>query len=581
MSQATNEMTGGQIISSILQGYGIETVFVLAGAAHAHTLYAFEDDGMAVISGRHETGTVGAADGYARVTGKPGIAMIAGKQGMPNAMGGIQTARLACSPVVVFASVYTDAARESVGEEGEDPLEMAAPYAKWCRIVPNIDRLAEFVHAAIRAATSGRPGVAVIGVPISIQGATTPNTSALTPFPLSTSKAAASDESVEAAADMLAGAERPLVLAGSGAALSGAGPALRALSQTHGVPVFGHALGRGLVPEDLKFGFSWPLAQVAALEADAVLSVGMRLSQRIGYGLAPRFRTDARFAQIDIFADEFGRNRVIDVPLFGDAALTVEKIDAELSRRGYKPNSPEPSWVNDAMAARLARIDELGRDEDGPIHPYRVGRELSDAMPDDVIFVGDGADALNWMLGVIRLSGDRCYLDHYPLGSMGIGTPLSIGAAAAERELARQQGRAERPVVLITGDGSFGFYSSEWNAAALAGLKIVCIIVNDRAWGTEKNGQLHSAGRNFNCELGDVAYDQIAKAYGLLGERIEQAADIAPALKRAFAADRATVLNILTDPDAGLARKQDPRLQMITFEDLPKSHKAHYSPDVA
>ncbi|MBT4741159.1 MAG: decarboxylase, partial [Rhodospirillaceae bacterium] len=106
MPDPTNRLTGGQVISRILKGYGIETAFVLAGAAHSHTLYAFEDDGMAVVSGRHETGTVGAADGYARVTGKPGIAMIAGKQGMPNAMAGIQTARMACSPVVVFASVY-------------------------------------------------------------------------------------------------------------------------------------------------------------------------------------------------------------------------------------------------------------------------------------------------------------------------------------------------------------------------------------------------------------------------------------------------------------------------------------------
>lgn len=580
MTAQTNNLTGGQIISRILRNYGIDTAFCLAGAAHAHALYAFEDDGLAVISGRHETGTVGAADGYARVTGKPGIAMIAGKQGMPNAIGGIQTARLACSPVVVLSSVRPELSQESAGEEGEDPLELVKPIAKWAKIVPDVNRLAEFLHAAIRAAASGRPGVAVLGIPQNVEGAVADGDVALDAHPLKTNVSEASQESVEAAADMIINAARPLVLAGSGAGLSNAGPALRDLSSTFKLPVFGHALGRGLVPEDLKRGFSWPLAQVAAKDADAVLVVGMRLSQRIGFGLAPRFNANAKFAQIDLVADEFGRNRITDVPLLGDAALTVAKINKALKDKGHTPTE-DPTWVTDAMQARMARIDELGRDDDAPIHPYRLGRDLMNAMPDEVIFVGDGADALNWMHGVVRLSGDRCYLDHYPLGSMGIGTGLSIGAAAGERELAAKEGRDPRPVVLVTGDGSFGFYTSEWNAAALAGLKIVCVIVNDGAWGTEKNGQLHSTGRNVNCELGQASYELVAQTFGCIGERVEHAGDIKPVLERAFAADRTTILNVLTDPDAGLERKKDPRLQMITFEDLPKSHRAHYSPEVA
>lgn len=580
MTGPTNRLTGGQIISRILRNYGIESVFCLAGAAHAHALYAFEDDDLMVVSGRHETGTVGAADGYARVTGKPGVAMIAGKQGMPNAVAGIQTARLACSPVVVLASVHAAAGQESFGEEGDDPIDLVRPLAKWAKIVPNVERLAEYLHAALRAATSGRPGVAVLGVPLNVEGATVDGDVALDPHPLQTNLSEASDEAVEAAADMLMTAERPLVLAGSGAGLSNAGPALRTLSSQFKLPVFGHALGRGLVPEDLKLGFGWPLAQVAAKEADAVLVVGMRLSQRIGFGLAPRFNPQAKFAQIDVVADEFGRNRITDVPLLGDAARTVAKISDALKAKGYAP-SQDPIWVNDAMVARLARIDELGRQTNGKIHPYRLGRDLMEVMPEGVIFVGDGADALNWMHGVVRLSGDRCYLDHYPLGSMGIGTALSIGAAAGEREKAKEEGREPRPVVLVTGDGSFGFYASEWNAAVLAGLNVVCIVANDGAWGTEKNGQLHSAGRNVNCELGQNDYHLIADIYGCKGERIDRSDDIKPALQRAFAADQTTILNVITDPDAGLDRKKDPRLQMISFEDLPSSHRAHYSPEVA
>ena len=171
--------------------------------------------------------------------------------------------------------------------------------------------------------------------------------------------------------------------------------------------------------------------------------------------------------------------------MLGDAALTVGKLNTALAARDSTTKN-DPTWVNAAMAARLSRIDELGRNADGKIHPLRIGRDLMEVMPTDAIFVGDGADALNWMHGVMRVAGDRSYLDHYPLGSMGIGTALSIGAAAGERELARQENRTAREVVLVTGDGSFGFYASEWNAAALAGLKIVCVIANDGAWGTER-----------------------------------------------------------------------------------------------
>jgi acetolactate synthase-1/2/3 large subunit len=181
---------------------------------------------------------------------------------------------------------------------------------------------------------------------------------------------------------------------------------------------------------------------------------------------------------------------------------------------------------------------------------------------------------------VLRIRTPRSYLDHYPLGSMGIGTPLALGAAAGERELAAEQRRAERKVVLVTGDGAFGFYTSELNALQRAGLAVTIIIGNDGGWGTERNGQLHAAGRNVNCDLGFCDYHLIGHAFGCDGARIEAADEIKPALTRALASDRTTVLNVITNPAAGLVRKQDPRLQMITFEDLPSSHRAHYVPEV-
>ena len=581
---SSNTMIGGDVLNRALQQYGAKTCFALAGTAHAHLLWAMEKDKArhpwTMISGRHETSTVAAADGYARVSGKLGIAMINADQGLPNAMTGICTAQAACSPVLVLTTLSTPSQSEAIGARTNDELDMAKPFVKWARTVPDVNRLEEFVHAGARQAMSGRPGVAMLGIPHGMEAKAVEMAERREIPVIALSSPAPSDAMVARAAEMIANAKRPLIIAGSGAALSGAGPALRKLAASYGFPVLANALGRGLVPEDLQLGFGWPLAQVAAKHADVVLCLGARLTQRLGYGLAPRFSPTVKFIQVDIHDEELGRNRIPDLAIVGDVRQTVEKLDVALAKLGVK-NTGMPTWVNDAMTVRMARIAELGTNATGAIHPYAIGRELMKLMPDNGIYVGDGADIQNWMHAILRVRSARAFMDHYPLGSMGVGTPLAVGAAAAMKEEAAATGKPVRPVVLVTGDGAFGFYASEFNGAVMAGLKLVCIISNDGGWGTEKHGQIKALGTHINCELGHCDYHLIGQAYGALGIRVDHPADIAPALARAFAADGPSVVNVITDPMAGLVRKEDPRVQCIAFEDLVSSMKTHYTPEVA
>jgi acetolactate synthase-1/2/3 large subunit len=579
MMNAGNRLNGGQVIVRALQRFGVRTAFSLAGTAHTHVLFAMEDAKFRIVSGRHETGTVAAADGYARVSGRLGVALIKADQGLPNALTAIMTAQLACSPVLVLASLTPANTLEAEGEDDNDILDLIKAHTKWARTVPDPERLAEYVEAGARQALSGRPGVAVLGIPQNFEAAAVEYAErareAARPVP-----PAPDPTAIAAAAARIARAKRPLILAGTGAALADSGEALRRLATEFRLPVLGNALGRGLVPEDDRLGFSWPLAQVAAKEADLVLAVGLRLTQRFGYGLAPRFAPDATFIQVDIHPPAMGRNRPVDVAITADARLATEALHEALARTGYRAGG-DPTWVNDALATRNARIAELGRDDAAPIHPYRVARDLMACMPADAIYVGDGADIQNWMHGILRIRHPRGFMDHYPLGSMGIGTPLALGAAAAARDIAEETGTPERPVVLVTGDGSFGFYCAEFNGAALAGLKIICVISNDGAWGTEKHGQMNALGRTVNCVLGQADYHLIAEAFGCRGERIEEPAALLPALRRAFAAEGSTVLNVITDPAAGIVRKQDPRVQTVAFDDLVTNMKKHYTPAVA
>lgn len=577
MNSMTTPRTGGEAMIEVFRQQGLRTVFCLAGAAHAPLLRDLEGTDFHIVPSRHENSTVAGADGFARVTGLPGVAMIAGHQGLPNALGGIRTAQLACSPVVLLASV-NEGSSELMSEETNDGLDMVKPFVKWARTVTDVNRLEEYLNAAFHQATSGRPGVAVLGIPTHIEGEALKAGAAVRSRKLKPIPPQPAAEAIEALAEAIGNAKRPLVLAGAGAALSGAGAALRTLSQEFGLPVFGHALGRGLVAEDMDHGYPWALTQVAAKRADLVIAVGIRLQQRIGYGMAPRFSEAAVFAQIDIDAGEIGRTRTVEIPIQGDACLGVEMLLEALRGRGQAAFTRE--WVGEALAERLARVDELGRDTDGPIHPYAIARTLMEQLPPEAIFVADGADVYNWMSAVMRMRSERCYLDHYPLGSMGIGTPLAVGAAAGARQLAEDTGEALRPVVLVTGDGSFGFYPGEFNAAVVDGLPLTCIISNDGNWGTERNALLTRLGTTVNCVLGQCDYHLVAQGFGADGVKVEAVADLAPAIASALASGRATVVNVITDPDAGEVRKKDPRLQMVTFEDLRSSLDAHHVMDL-
>ncbi|MCS6803226.1 MAG: thiamine pyrophosphate-binding protein [Chloroflexota bacterium] len=572
---------GGAAVSRAIQREGARTVFSLAGAGHARILDALDRDGVRIVSARHETAAVVAADGYARITGRVGFAVLISKQGLPNALTGIMEARQACSPVVVILA-RPPISHDDPGSGLDDELAFVRPFTKWARIVYDQERLAEYVHHAAHVARSGRPGPAVLAIPqdllaAEVQEQRREDEPIVPPPPPDPSPAA-----IEAAAALLAAARRPLIVAGSGAVRAGEG--LSRLAREFCIPVLGHALGRGAVPEDMELGFPWPLAQVAAKEADVVLVLGARLSDRLGYGLPPRFHPEARFIQVDIAGEELRRARPIEVPIVADAGRAALALADALARKlgGARPLSDAaPGYVTAALANRLARIAEVGLGDDGPLHPYRIARDLTPLIPRNAIVVGDGADALNFMLAYLRIYQAPSYLDHYPSGSMGIGTPLAIGAAAAARELAETTGTSPRPVFLLTGDGAFGFYLAELNSIALAKLPIRIVVINDNAWGTERHGQRRTLGRTVNTDLGETRYDRIAQGFGIEAFHVAAPRAVRPALERLVAAPGPALVDCWVDREAGALRKEDPRLQMIPHDDITTSRRPHATPSVA
>lgn len=571
MTTATNRLTGATVMCRVLERFGVKTVFALAGASQTQLLDECDKASMRIVPSRHESATVGAADGYSRVTGKVGIAMVNVDQGMPNAITGLQQAFEACSPVVVLVGREPDTWTQPELDFDHEVLGLVQPVTKWARTVRSAARLGEYLEAACRRALSGRPGPVVLAFPKDfLTEVIDPGVDLDTPFAPPARPSPTSDD-VARAVDLLEAAEKPLIIAGSGAFRSGAGQALRTLADDHGIAIATNNLGRGLVPEDEKTGWGWPLAQFVAHEADLIIWAGARMAKKFGFGLGPRFPPKLKMIQIDVEAEEISRNRPVELGLVADVRTALDAVLTELKSR----NMPrfDPNWVQYALRERLDAIADTGHEETH-IHPMRLARAVNQRLPEDAIFIQDGASILVRSWAVTRYTAEGGYMDTMPLGSMGMGTPLALGAVAGTKDIAAETGTPERKVVMVTGDGAFGFYPAELDSAAQAELPFLCVISNNGGWGNEIHSQPRQVGRTINAHFGAARYDKVAEGFGALGFRVEHVSELDSVLDTAFKInDQPVVIDVLTE-EVG---EFDARTSTLFYHDVEQTRAAHFT----
>lgn len=554
-------MLGADLIAKAIARQGVGTVFGLPG--HLESVFgALQREGIRLIHMRHESPCVLAADAYSQMRRGLGVACVTSGPGLANAVGGIASAFDNSSPVLIIAGRNPLRMLDARPMQELDHVRLVRSIVKWAQVVHEPSRLGEYIEMAARIALSGQPGPVLLEIPRDVAAGEADDAVAaasLGPV-LRAHPPAPAEADIERAVALLANAERPLIVAGAGAYWSQAGAELAALNRTFGIPVLLQGSSRGLVPEDMETVFPWPIASIAACEADVVLFAGCRIAGAIGFGTAPVFGADARFVQIDNDASEIGRGRPVEAPIAADCRLSLAAIAAALSRQAPAPR--DGAWVKAAVAPKLERIESAGRAEEGQVHPLRMARELVARMPENALFVGDGANCNNWFKAVIRCTRSPGFIDHEPFGAMGVGLPHAIGAVAA-----LQESGEDRPVFLGIGDGAFGQYLGELATASLHGLPIFVMVANDGSWGSSRNITLHLFNGTYGVDFAQSRYDLVAEGLECHGEIATIPAEVGPAFDRAIAAvqaGRTAVVNVLVDADSGLERR-DPLLQMITF----------------
>ena len=529
-------MLGGRIVAAWLKAQGVEKIFALSGE---HILPVFDGcaaEGIQVIATRHEQGAVLAAEAYARVTGKPGVAAVTAGPGVTNAVTGLAVANTSGSPVMLLAGRTSSVKRLSGTFQDIDGAAIAAPVTKWAETVFDADRIPVYLEAGWRRMLGGRPGAVFLELPHNVlktdaEGVTVSPVRFATP-------AGAQPDALAAALKMLGEAERPMVIAGGGAFWAGAGDALRAFAERTSIPVATLNAARGLLPDghDNCIG---PMAEagLALLQADVILMIGTKFDASVTFGGPPLFTGNEKVIQVDIEPTSFGLNRMPDLALQGDAAVVLQQL-----ADGWD-SKPKDEWCRAAKETGQQMHDAwvgMTTGEGSPVPPGRVVREVVNAGGPDTILISDGGDSHTWAITTFPAYRPGSYLHtHDSLGTIGVGVPFALGAKA---------GAPDRPVLLCIGDGSFGFGAMELETASRNNLPFVAVIMNNGGWGNIRYEQGKQFSETNATELSVASYEKIAEAFGGYGERVDDASQLAPAIKRALDSGKPAVVNVITTP---------------------------------
>lgn len=534
-------VTGAHVTAKALHNMGVDTIFYIIGGPVTPILEECKKLGMKMVDVRHEQCASNAAHAYSRLRGKPGVCITPSGPATANSLPGLANALADASPVISIGGSTALNQRGTGAFQEMDQMAVMTPAVKQAvqAILP--ERVPQQLSQLYRRAMEGVKGPVYLDMPADVVSAQLEEETVSYPTAHYVEpRSAANPESVKAAIEILRQAKRPLVVSGSGVIWSQASKEIQEFVDGTGIPFMTTPQGRGVIPEDHRLSF--PAARTTAFkEADAVLVVGTRSNFILSYFRQPRWAADAKFIMVNIDGDEMNHNRRMDVALVGDAREVLKQLTAEA--KGKFDPKKEMEWVR-TLAAKHAANEEKNEikwnSTQTPIHPMRMMAEVRKILKRDGVLVVDGHDTLNFGRQSLPTHTPGHRINSGTHGTMGISVPFGIGAKAA---------MPNNQVVVVCGDGSFGWLGTNIDSAVRNKLGILFVVNNNGGMTASPEGSKRIEGHN----LGHSNLHMVCQAYGGYGERVENPEDIAAALQRGLKATAdgiPAVINVITDSHA-------------------------------
>jgi acetolactate synthase-1/2/3 large subunit len=539
---------GGTHAVQAALAHGVETMFTLSGA-HVFPLYDAAVGGkagveagtpaMRLVDVRHEQTAVFAAEATAKLTRRPGLAVVTAGPGVTNSVSGITTAHFNGSPLLVIGGRSPDNRWGTGALQELDQPPLLAPVTKLATTIHDTAEIGATVSQALTTAAAPHRGPVFLDVPMDVLFSYA-DVAPHAPAPVS--PMAPDPDDVEEVVRLLSESARPVLVLGGDVWAGGAEDAARRFAEVTGVPVIANGMGRGILPPGHP-GLVTRARGAAFGGADLVLVVGTPLDFRLGYGVfgGKDGSAPARVVHLVDAPGQLARHGDLAGSASGDLGLVLdalrEGVEHLLRRPSYSDWATTLAGVAAAAVARDAA--DLTSDRD-PIHPARIYGELLPRLAEDAVVIGDGGDFVSYAGKYVEPSRPGGWLDPGPYGCLGTGLGYAIAARIA---------RPSSQVVLLLGDGAAGFSLLDVDSLVRHGLPVVMIVGNNGIWGLEKHPMQFLYSYDVAAELRPgTRYDQVVTALGGGGETVSDPREIGPAIDRAFASGVPYLVNVLTDP---------------------------------
>jgi acetolactate synthase I/II/III large subunit len=535
----STQIHGGRLIAKRLKAHGVSRLFTLSGGHLFSVFDGCREEGIDIVDVRHEQAATFAAEGWAKVTREPGVAALTAGPGVTNGMSAMAGAMQNHSPMLVLGGRAPQMRWGQGSLQEIDHVPFVRPVTKLATTADSTADIPGLVDDALATALRPHSGPTFVDLPLDFvfMEAEEPEDGPALPDPLDEPVA----DGVERALALLAEAGRPVIMAGTDMYWGKGEQALLELAERRGIPVFLNGLARGCVPADHELFFS--RARSEALKgADVALVVGVPMDFRLGFGNS--FGEETEIVVLGRTEPERDHPRAPAVELYGGMDATLRALIGE--------GRDTAAWVDRLRVIetekRSAEAAELS-DGRSPLHPMRLYKELGEVLDRDAIVIGDGGDFVSYAGRVIDSYEPGCWLDPGPYGCLGSGPGYALAAKLA---------RPDKQVVLLVGDGAFGFSGMEFDTLARHGVNVVGVMGNNGIWALEKHPMEFLYGYSVAADLRPgTRYDLVVEALGGHGELVERPEDVKPALARAFEAGKPALVNVLTDPAVVYPRKSN------------------------